>query len=98
MSPQAENVLAAAVGAGAVWLVFQGAARSAVARQIVAGISQLDETVGRDREQAILSMPREAQAAIDREVDAALRSHLGITALQLRTLVADIRKIQRLLP
>jgi len=94
MSPQTENLLAAAVGAGAVWLYFRGAARTAVSRQIVAGISQLDTQVGRDRQQAILSMPRQAQQQIDAEVNAVLMSHLGITSAQLRTLVADIRTIQ----
>jgi hypothetical protein len=93
-----ENMFAAALGAGAVWLYFKNAARTAVARQIVAGVSQLDTQIGRDRDSAIRSMPREASAAIDREVDAALMSHLGITALKLRQLVADIRTIQGYLP
>jgi hypothetical protein len=93
-----ENMFAAALGAGAVWLYFRGAARTAIARQIVAGVSQLDAQVGRDRDSAILSMPREASAAIDREVDAALQEHLGITAAKLRQLVADIRTIQSYAP
>jgi hypothetical protein len=93
MSPAVENMLAAAVGAGAVWLYARSTARSTVAQGIMQGIAQIDQSTSAAGSAASRLMGAQAKDAIDREVNAALQAHLGITSTQLRTLVADIRKI-----
>ena len=98
MSPQVENAIAAALGAGAVWLYFRSAAQQAVGQTIVSGITQLTTEVTSQGARATIAIPQAAHDAIDREVNAALMSHLGITSAQLRQLVADIRTVQRMLP
>lgn len=87
------NVGAAAFGAAAVWFVFSGVARTAVRRQILAGISELDLRLGRDADDAASSLPLRAQQEIRAQVDSVLESHLGVSEAQLRSLVADIRKV-----
>lgn len=96
ISERAENLLAAALGAGAVWLVFRTVAKTAVTRQIMAGISQLDTRFDRDRADALASMPIEAQVQIHLAINRALIDHLGITEAQLQSLIRDIRKVRAL--
>lgn len=102
MSPTVQNALAAAAGAGLVWLYVRSTARSTVAQGIMQGLTQIDQRIDEGASTASRLMGAQAKDAIDREVNAALQSHLGITSTQLRTLVADIRKInaaaQRYLP
>jgi len=93
VSPTVENALAAAAGALVVWAYARSQGRSAVSQGIMQGLAQIDQTTGAAGDAATRLMGARAKDAIDAEVNAALQSHLGITSTQLRTLVADIRKI-----
>lgn len=89
MKQQHAEMLAAAAGAGAVWLGFYGLARVAVRRQIVAAINELDEHLDRDRDAAIETLPARARERIDDQIKNALAS-AGLTLPQAQALVRAV--------
>ena len=97
MNQMVETGLAAAAGAAVVAFATRAAAKTAVRRQIMAGIAQMDQQFDRDRDTAIEAMPRQAREAIDAEVGRAIAEY-HITPAQIQALVAAVRRVGRSLP
>ena len=97
MNPMVETAFAAAAGAAVVAIATRAAAKTAVRRQIMAGIAQMDQQFDRDRDHAIEAMPAQAREAIDAEVGRAIAEY-HITPAQIQALVAAVRRVRGSLP